>query len=198
MNNFENPQSNPHAIDLRALDGGKYIFPSKACGTDIHNLPIENTTLPVSFSQHPEGYFRLNGVLEEIKAGLVISGFLYNTEAKINHITVDQQLKEYIKEQTKQRVSDMALAELEKQLQNNGIKTVYAVFYAPRTIDFFIRNGYTISTIDLLSENTKINLGMNPTGFDKTILDQGLFENMKQTNPEGTRHVLLVKHLELV
>lgn len=195
MNNFEHPQPDPHDIDLRTVHDGRLIYPSEADGANIHNLKLQGITIPVSFTVLPGGYFRMNGLQEGHSAGLVLSGFLFNTDAKINHVVVDEELRRYAKEHGNARVGEAALLDLEESLKKQGISTVYAVFYMPDTIEFFRRNGYKIASVASLMNDTKIHLGIRSEGFNKQITDDETFDQHRPTDSERYQHVLLKKHL---
>ena len=128
MEKFERPQSNPHTVDLRTIDEGRLISPSKAEGSDVHELKLENIRIPVSFAVLPSGHFRMNGLREGDNSGLVMSGFIFNQDAKINHVIIDEPLKRYAKESENARVGEAALSDLEESLREHGAETAYAVF----------------------------------------------------------------------
>lgn len=198
MNNFEHPQFNSHNRDLRTIDGGRLIFPSKAAGINIQNLKLEGMNIPVSFTMLPEGRFRLNGMEEKFKKGLVMSGFLFDRDAKINHVMVDEELRRYAKEHGNIKIGESALSRLEESLKEKGIDTVYAVFYTSEIIEFFKRNGYDIIALDNLKESSKKNLGIDPEGFDKKIITNEDFEQLKSAKQKTNGHVLLEKHFTTV
>jgi len=192
MNNFEHQQNNPHNIDLRTIDNGRLINPSKAEGLNVHNLKVENITIPVSFTILPSGNFRLNGLQEGVSSGLVMSGFLFNKSAKINHILIDQEIKDYAKNNGNVRIGEAALLDLEKNLKEKGVNISYAVFYTTETIEFFKRNGYEVSSVELIENNTRKHLGIDSNGFNKEIINDETFEQLKMAN---NQQVLLEKKL---
>lgn len=186
-------QQNLHDVDLRTIDNGRLISPSLAEGPNTHKLDIEEMNIPVSFTVLPDGHFRLNGLQEGSHAGLVMSGFASGAEAKINHVIVDSELRQAAKQSGNIRIGEAAIADLEKNLEEQGVTTLYAIFYTPETIDFFRRNGYEIMSVDSLGDDIKLRLGIDSEGFATQIKDDETFEKLRPSNPEDYRHVLLKK-----
>ncbi len=209
MNQFEFPQNNTNprsrngepivrtlsGVDLRTIDGGRLISPSRADGPNVHLLEIVGVDIPVSFTILNTGHFRLNGLQKESDKGLVVSGFKFGETAKINHIEINNELKQYAREHGNIRIGEALLLDLERQLKNEGVKNVVVVFYKLETISFFIRNDYSIASIDSLSNDQKVNLNIDGDGFDKRIVSSKAF-NQLVTNKDSARgHILLTKNL---
>ncbi len=192
MSNFDRPQFNLHNVDLTTIDGGRLIYPSKAEGPGVHNLKVEGLIIPVSFTVLPEGRFRINGLQEGGSVGLVMSGFMSGNCAKINHVKVEEDLRNQAKEHGGVRVGEAALLDLEQSLKEKGATISYAVFSVLKTIEFFRRNGYKVSSIGALDGNIKTQLGIKPYGFNKQITNDETFEQLKENNK---KQVLLEKQL---
>ncbi len=182
-------------VDLSTIDGGRLIFPSKAEGSDVHRLSVENINLPVSFTILDSGHFRLNGLMEDSDKGVVVSGITSKELAKINHIKVDEELRVYAKEHGNIRIGEAVLADLEQSLKKTGVENVYAVFYNRETVSFFLRNGYDILPIQSLIGDQKTTLDIDEEGFDERITDNESFLKLKNVKDQNIKHVFLKKQL---
>ena len=149
----------PHRIPV------DYIDPVSAGNSASEFLEIEDIVIPVAFVQNAEGNFRVSGVQESTKAGVVISGRIASGMAKINHLFVDESLR-------RTGVTDLLYTTAEKSLADEGVKIIYAGFYNPGSVKVFLRNGYKVISTDSLSEEVKTSLKLNPADFgtDKKIL----------------------------
>ena len=110
-------------------------------------------------------------------------------------MVVDVELRQYAREHGNARIGEAALSDLERSLKKQGVATVYAVFYAPETIEFFRRNGYVVSSVESLQDDLKEPLGIDPTDFNIQITDDETFEKLRPIGPENYRHILLTKSL---
>ncbi|MES2409117.1 MAG: hypothetical protein V4509_02310 [Patescibacteria group bacterium] len=169
----------------------EFITPHVAEGKNIHTLKAGNFEMPVSF-QVKEGRFGISGILPETGKGGIISGRILGKEAKINHLKLDEELRDSGKQF--KGVADALLTDLESNLNAEGVATIHAAFFTPGTVRFLLRNGYNIVPVTSLSEDTKIGLKFNPTNLDSRIGSIDDFENGKdRIDPH---QILLVKNIQ--
>ncbi|MCX6747717.1 MAG: hypothetical protein NTW98_02100 [Candidatus Nomurabacteria bacterium] len=184
-------------IDLSTIDNGRLIHHSQAEDVDAQSLNIGEINIPVSFKVLDSGHFRMNGLMENSKDGVVVSGVVSNELAKINHINVES-LKDYAREHGNPRIGEALITELEQRFKNIGVKKVYVVFYGLKTVSFFLRNGYEILSPQSLTEEQKNNLDtldVNINDLDQTITNQEDFTKLMEMQESDNKHMLLTKHI---
>lgn len=164
-----------------------FIHPSKAEGSSVHIIKSNDIEIPVSFVMDQEGRFRLNGMQEGTEQGAIVSGRLQKELAKINHIVLTERLR-------KTGISNELIRHLEDKLIERGVETIYAGFYIPETVNFFLKSGYTIISKESLTEEIKKNLLLNPEDFDSKVIDRETFDSLKDTE-DGTKKILLMKEI---
>lgn len=180
----EQPSEESSIYD-EAIIPDKFITPSAAEGPDVHNLKARDFEMPVSFELE-DGRFKITGIESRSQSGAIISGRISGGEVKINHINLDEGLRGT-------GMSKVLLSDLEGCLSNQGGKTVYAAFFKAGTVEFLLKNGYTIIPASSLTEDTKRHLLINIENLDPNITTREGFESAK--NQEDRRQILLVKKI---
>src|SRR3989344_2701794 len=174
-------------VDLRTVDNGKFIYPSAAEGPGIHELQAGDVRIPVSFTIK-EGRFRLNGVQEGTNNGAIISGVFSGDQVAINHIDFAEELR-------RTGLSKTILSDLEKLLQDQQVKTAYASFMIPGTVDFFLKNGYEIVSFSSLENEQKRRLALDAKDFDLRVNNAADYQALKETPNNEFRKILMVKKI---
>lgn len=182
---------NPYSNDYSSVppEMARFIVPHAAEGPTTHKLSVTETNFEMPVSFHIEGKdFFITGMQEESNAGGIIWGVIAGDIVKIKHI-------ELAKDFRGKGVGKALLADLEEQLKNNDVKTAYSEFYKNGTIEFFLKNGYQITSLDSLTQEQKTGLEIEDEDFDERVNSDNDFRAL-QSNPENKfKKILLVKKL---
>jgi len=118
-----------------------------------------------------------------------ISGLMNPDKAKINHAEVHPYLRD-------QGVGRKLLSELERELAQRGVRSVYSTFFNPRTVGFFLKNGYTIIPFGSISDDEKNQLDMDPSDYDMRVGSFEDFQNLRKGDELVFRKILMKKELK--
>ncbi len=165
-----------------------FIHPTVAKGPDVHVIKSNDIEIPVSFVVNEDGRFRVDGLQEGTEEGVIISGRVAGELVKINHIEIGEQFRGL-------GIGTVLLADAEKNLSKVGTETIYAAFATGKTVEFFVRNGYTIIPNFFLTEEIKTKLFLNPEDFDDRVSDITIFNSLKDIEADTFRKILLKKEL---
>ena len=183
----ENPYSHDYANVPE--ERKKFVVPHEASGSEIVEIASKDGEVKIPVAFHTEGDdFYITGLQPSTNEGGIISGKISVDAAKVNHIDLAKNFRNL-------KLGQAFLNSLEQALKKRNVKNAYAVFGRQGTIDFFLRNGYTVISLSALNENQKKELVIDPKDFQEIRNNEEYAEAIKI---EGTlkRKLLMVKDLE--
>lgn len=168
-------------------------YPYSAQGDGVHELIAGEFCMPVSLQVRADGRFGLSGIQERNGKGAIISGKVSGDVAKINHIILDEELRDSAG--TFQGVAEALLADLETELEMRDVKIIYAVFIKTQIVKFLLQHGYEVMSIASLPEDVQKRLQLNPMNFNKRVNNTKEF--LARPESESTYQVVLLNQILL-
>lgn len=167
----------------------KFVIPHAAEGPTTHDLAVEGSDMKMPVSFHIEdNNFYITGVQNETGTGGIIWGNFAGDAVKIKHIELAKNFRGT-------GVGKALAADLENQLQSQGVEKVYSAFAKPGTIDFFLKNGYKIASLKSLTPEQKQQLDIKDGDFDPRVINEAVYNYLKTSTGNEFRKILLVKDI---
>ncbi len=168
-------------------------YPYLAEGDGVHELIADEFHMPVSLQIRADGRFGFSGLQEQTGKGAIISGKVSGDVAKVNHIIVDEELRDSAG--TFQGVADALLADLENELKARDVKIIYAVFIKTPIVKFLLQNGYEVIPIASLPEDVQKRLQLNPMNFNQRVNNAEEF--LARPESESSYQIVLLNQILL-
>jgi N-acetylglutamate synthase-like GNAT family acetyltransferase len=191
FHNENDEDRSPYEHDYSSVpyEMARFLVPHPAEGPNTHLLTAKEKSfkMPVSFHIEENDFF-ITGIEPQSGTGAIIWGHISDYEVKIKHIELAKNLRGT-------GVGKALVADLENQLQQYGIKTAYAAFAKPSTVEFFLKNGYIIIPSNSLTEEQKNQLDINDEDFDQRVTSEEIFRTLKATEGTEFRKILMKKEI---